>query len=260
MKSFQEYISEGMYDPGIFKAFWLAGGPGSGKSKVTGEATGSWVGDAEKSKDKNNQLRFVAGRTGPLGLKIINSDEILTKMLLDAGMHLRMDQYTAAEKEQRETIRAEAKKILKKRQKNYVLGRLGLVLDGTGKDYNKVTIASNSLRTIGYDTYMIFVNTSLDVALQRNEMRKRKIEESIVKTAWEGVQSNIGKFQKYFGPKNFIIVDNNVAYETGSNSEKLFFGKIFAQISKLIKTPTDNATATKWIATELRMKQLMSEG
>ena len=33
-------------------------------------------------------------------------------MLLDAGMHLRMDEYTAAEKEQRETIRAEAKKIL----------------------------------------------------------------------------------------------------------------------------------------------------
>ena len=48
MKTFQEYIIEGMYDPGIFKAFWLAGGPGSGKSKVTGEITGSWVGDAEK--------------------------------------------------------------------------------------------------------------------------------------------------------------------------------------------------------------------
>ena len=68
----------------------------------------------------------------------------------------------------------------------------------------------------------------------------------------------LGKFE----PKtyeNFIIVDNNVAYETGSNSEKLFFGKIFAQISKLIKTPTDNPTASKWIANELRMKQLMFE-
>ena len=259
MKSFQEYISEGMYDPGIFKAFWLAGGPGSGKSKVTGEITGSWVGDAEKANDKKKQLRFVAGRTGPLGLKIINSDEILTKMLIDAGMHLRMDEYTAAEKEQKETIRDEAKKIMKARQKNYVLGRLGLVLDGTGKNYDKVTTASNSLRAIGYETYMIFVNTSLDVAYQRNEMRSRKVPEEIVKSNWEGVQTNIGKYQKYFGPKNFIIVDNNVAYETGSNSEKLFFGKIFAQISKLIKTPTDNPTASKWIANELRMKQLMFE-
>ena len=56
-----------------------------------------------------------------------------------------------------------------------------------------------------------------------------------------------------------VVLDNNIAYETGSSSEKLFFGKIFAQISKLIKTPTDNATATKWIADELRMKQMMFE-
>ena len=90
-------------------------------------------------------------------------------------------------------------------------------------------------------------------------MRKRKIEESIVKTAWEGVQSNIGKFQQYFGPKNFIIVDNNIAYETGSSSEKLFFGRIFAQISKLVKTPTDNVRASKWIANELKMKQALLE-
>ena len=259
MKTFQEYIREGMYDPGIFKAFWLAGGPGSGKSKVTGEITGSWVGDVEKTKDRKKQLRFVAGRTGPLGLKIINSDEILSKMLIDAGMHLRMDQYTAAEKEQKETIRDEAKKLLKKRQKNYVLGRLGLVLDGTGKNYDKVSTASNSLRAIGYNTYMIFVNTSLDVALQRNEMRTRKIDETDVEDMWKAVQQNMGKFQQYFGPKNFIIVDNNTAYEEGSNSEKLFFGKIFAQISKLIRTPTDNAIASKWIANELRMKQLMFE-
>ena len=30
MRTFQEYIKEGMYDPGMFIAFWLAGGPGSG--------------------------------------------------------------------------------------------------------------------------------------------------------------------------------------------------------------------------------------
>jgi len=149
---------------------------------------------------------------------------------------------------------------LKKRQKNYVLGRLGLVLDGTGKNYDKVSTASNTLRAIGYNTYMIFVNTSLDVALQRNEMRTRKIDETDVTDMWKAVQQNMGKFQQYFGPKNFIIVDNNVAYEEGSNSEKLFFGKIFAQVSKLIRTPTDNTIASRWIAKELRMKQLMSGG
>ena len=40
MRDFQEYITEGVYDPNIFKAFFLAGGPGSGKSFVTGNAFG----------------------------------------------------------------------------------------------------------------------------------------------------------------------------------------------------------------------------
>ena len=31
-------IKEGLYDPGIFKAFFLAGGPGSGKTFVTQSA------------------------------------------------------------------------------------------------------------------------------------------------------------------------------------------------------------------------------
>ena len=31
----EEYLQEGVYDPGIFKAYFLAGGPGSGKSFVT---------------------------------------------------------------------------------------------------------------------------------------------------------------------------------------------------------------------------------
>ena len=35
MKLF-DVINEGVYDPGIFKAIFLAGGPGSGKSFVAG--------------------------------------------------------------------------------------------------------------------------------------------------------------------------------------------------------------------------------
>ena len=38
VKSFMQNISEGLYDPAIFKAFFLAGGPGSGKSFVADSA------------------------------------------------------------------------------------------------------------------------------------------------------------------------------------------------------------------------------
>ena len=39
MNTFRE-LQEGVYDPNIFKAFFLAGGPGSGKSYVARRTTG----------------------------------------------------------------------------------------------------------------------------------------------------------------------------------------------------------------------------
>ena len=53
------------------------------------------------------------------------------------------------------------------------------------------------LQQLGYDSHMIFVNTSLDVALERNAKRPRKLPEPIVVSSWNNVQKNIGKFQNY---------------------------------------------------------------
>ena len=64
-------------------------------------------------------------------------------------------------------IRGRAKDLTKKQQAKYIDGRLGLLVDGTGKDYAKIKKLSDALRKIGYDTYMMFVNTSLDTAQQR---------------------------------------------------------------------------------------------
>ena len=91
----------------------------------------------------------------------------------------------------------------------YIKGRLGLVIDSTGRDYDMIARQHNQLKQIGYDTYMVFVNTSLDVALARNARRERTIPEYITTASWNGVQSNIGKFQRLFGMTNFLVVDNN---------------------------------------------------
>ena len=44
---------------------------------------------------------------------------------------------------------------------------------------------------------MIFVNTSLDVALERNKRRERSVPEYITRKSHAIVQSNIGKFQNF---------------------------------------------------------------
>ena len=217
IKTFQDFINEGVNDPGIFKAFFTAGGPGSGKSHVA-SASG-------------------AGRSNPYGLKVVDSDPLFSKMLKDAGLATTAkDIYS----DEGQAIRDKAKSLVSKQRVGFIQGRLGLLIDGTGKDYKKIKTSSEALRKIGYDTYMIFVNTSLDVAQQRNEMRSRQLEKSEVTKMWNAVQKNMGKFQSYFGRSNFLLVDNNRAGED-------IFTKIFVEIGKLINNKPTSRAANAWI-------------
>ena len=229
MKSFTELL-EGVYDPNIFKAFFMAGGPGSGKSFAVQKG----IGQAQ------SKVRVTAQ-----GLKVVNSDDIFEKYLKDAQLNFKMD---ANQGKQRDALRDRAKVVTKKRQDNYIEGRLGMVIDGTGKDYGKITSNAARLKQIGYDVHMIFVNTSLDVALERNAKRPRSVPENIVKKSWNQVQQNIGKFQQFFGNKNFIIVDNNDAGDD-------VFGMVGTQVRKMLSRKVDNIIAKSWIARELRLKQ-----
>ena len=219
MKTFYE-LQEGLYDPNIFKAFFLAGGPGSGKS-------------------------YVAGRTmGGHGLKTVNQDEPFEYLLKQAGLSLKMP---PEQQEPRDVVRGRAKDITKARQANYLEGRLGVVIDGTGKDANKILGQKSGLEELGYDTYMIFVNTSLDVALQRNAKRSRSIPEPIVVKSWKDVQANIGKFSNMFRA-GFIVVDNNNAGED-------ILKEVEKRVRGLLRKKVKNTRAQSWMAAELARKQ-----
>ena len=216
MKTFQD-LQEGLNDPNIFKAFFLAGGPGSGKSYV------------------------VRKTTGGTGLKIVNSDDAFEKLLKDAGLSLKMP---PEEEEPRDVQRKRAKELTKKRQANYIEGRIGLIIDGTGKDYDKIAKQSIQLRQLGYDTHMIFVNTSLDTALERNAARERSVPESIAIKSWRTVQSNIGKFSQHFR-QNFLVVDNNDATED-------VMSPVFKQIQGLLRKKVKSPLAKQWVMQQMK--------
>ena len=218
MKHFNE-LQEGLQDPNIFKAFFLAGGPGSGKSYV------------------------VRKTTGGTGLRVVNSDDAFESLLQKAGLSLKMP---PEEEEPRDIVHDRAKKITAKRQANYIEGRIGLIIDGTGRDYDKITKQATELKQLGYDVHMIFVNTSLDVALQRNAERPRSVPESIVTKSWNDVQSNIGKFSQYFR-QNFVVVDNNNATED-------VFVKVFKQIKGLLKKKVRNPAAQQWVMQQMKAR------
>ena len=221
MKPFETYLEEGVHDPGIFKVVFTAGGPGSGKSFIAGRAG--------------------LGKFSSFGMKTVNSDTIFEKLLRDAKVEPVPEQIFSPKGQE---IRGHAKVLTKKRYKGWVQGRLGMVIDGTGKDYKKIKQMSDALRTIGYASYMLFVNTSLDVAQQRNMMRARTLEPTEVEEMWKAVQQNMGKFQQYFTRQNFILVDNN------SPSQDVL-SDLFVQMEKIVKEPVTHRAALAWIKSQL---------
>jgi dephospho-CoA kinase len=224
-KSFKEqYLQEGVYDPGIFKAYFLAGGPGSGKSFVT---SGAFAG---------------------LGLKLVNSDNALTRNLEKEGLSLKMPD---SEKEKRDELRAKAKITTAAQLDLYIAGRLGCIMDGTARDFALISRQQRLFRFLGYQTTMLFVNTSLDVALERNAKRDRTVPEHIAKTNWNKVQSNMGQYQRLFGAKNMYIIDN-------SQSEKELVTQTLNKCASIVRRTMNQPhgyIAQQWIKRELDRKK-----
>jgi len=221
---FQE-LKEGLYDPNIFKAFFLAGGPGSGKTFVT------------------------RGAFGGTGLRVINSDNAFENALKKHGLSLKMPEDEA---EARDILRARAKGTTEKTLDLSLKGRLGLVIDGTGRDYDKIKSQNDMLKQLGYDTYMVFVNTSLEVALERNAKRERSVPEYITRKSWTQVQSNIGRFQNTFGMSNMIIIDNS---RDDKELTTMVMNKVDKSVRRLLSNKIKSYTAKRWMATERRLKR-----
>jgi shikimate kinase len=221
----QRSLTEGVYDPGIFKAFFIAGGPGSGKSYVTSKTLSG------------------------LGMKVVDSDIAFETFLKKNDMSMKYDDHAddPDKVDKWNQVRDKAKGVTKSVEKGYHAGRLGVVVVGTGWDYEKISRQRDKLEKLGYDTFMLFVNTSLDVAIQRNSGRERSVPAEVVKDRWQAVQNNIGKFQHLFGPENFIVVDNNNAGEQD-------FVKVFKAAKKLLQRPPKSQQAREWIRQELEKK------
>lgn len=223
MKSFINFLlKEGVNDPAIFKAVFMAGGPGSGKS-------------------------FIAGKTGltSMGLVLINSDDIFEKKLEKAGLETTPENIYS---DKGQTLRGGAKALTKKKQDLAVDGRLGLLIDGTGKDVLKIKKQKAGLERIGYDTMMIFINTTEDTSLERNRGRARTLPDKEVSKMWSHVQANIGAFQRLFKGR-LVIVDNS----KGKDADKETLGAYKTAVAWIKKGPSRRSAAA-WIANEKRRR------
>ena len=251
MIKLMDLINEGVFDKGILKAVFMAGGPGSGKSYVAGEIFGI-----------PKKMNISIG-----GMKSVNSDTEFEFLLKKFGFEtfgtgrLDIDQWPdevfdaiagGDEDSEAMTVRKKAKLLTIARKKQYMEGRLGMIIDGTGHDYAKLSKEKKQLEAMGYDCSMIFVNTSLKVALQRNSERARRLPKDILTKSWKDVQNNMGKFQGLFGSK-FAIVDNSKFLKPEEAQKK--FGMITKKyINKFVKSPVKNHIGKMWVKHNLILK------
>ena len=220
-------IEEGVNDPAIFKAVFLAGGPGSGKS-------------------------FIVGKTAltAFGYKVVNSDNAFEMALKKAGMEMTADNIFSVKGQ---SLRDRATNLTKQRKQSYINGRLGLVIDGTGKDYEKIKKQKIELEKLGYETAMIFVNTDLETAVSRDAKRDRTLGAKNITPMWQAVQKNIGRFQNLFR-QNMFIVDNS----DGSDYENAILGT-YRKVGAWSRSPVRNRFALAWIKDQKQRRNITRE-
>ena len=239
MLKLMDLLTEGVHDGGIFKAVFLAGGPGSGKSYVAKQLFG-------KPEKFNISIS---------GMKMINQDKEYKYLLKKHGFDPEwLDTYPEDVFQHiTDEMRDFTRDLATERKKGYMRGKLGMIIDGTGHKFQKVKAHKKELEENGYDTYMVFVNTSLEVAQARNKERDRVLPEKLLKKSWEDTRKNLGGYKSIFSGK-FALVDNSQFLDAKTARHK-FTNLVKDYIQQWSTEPIKNPIGQHWVQDQFKLKK-----
>ena len=173
------------------KVIFLAGGAGSGKGNVVSKL----------------------GLSG-MGFKIVNSDISLEWLKKNSGLPADMRDLTPEQRSTLGKLGHQARQIARNKMMKYQGNANGVVVDGTGGSVKSMQKLVDEFKSKGYDVSMVFVETSLDVALKRNRARQeRSLLDTIVKRNHEAVQNNKPAFKEMFGDRFMEVNTDNLKQE-----------------------------------------------
>lgn len=224
LKGSPEPIEEGVFDPYILKAVFMAGGGGSGKTF------------------------FANMMFGGLGLKFSNSDTILEKMAAALELDLRDPKVMGGPVIQHPQfgLRQRAKKLYQNQEQMWIKGRLGLIIDSTAANVNRVLLAKKKLEEdFGYDTYMVFVNTPLETSLRQNASRARRVPDDIVTADWNHVQQAKALYERTFG-SDYREIQNERQF-TDQEIVRQVIPMVTRMALKLVDQPIRNPKGKAWV-------------
>lgn len=207
-----KHLVEGIHDKWLFKAIFLAGGPGSGKT-------------------------FFKNRLLP-NFKNVDPDRLAELLMRRWDVP-----FDVKRNAKQEAMRAKADelahiKTLGTMQKNFITGRLPIVVDRTGADYEGLKLHKNKLENLGYETKMIFIRTPVEQAIKRNLSRERKLDTDFVKSYHKRVIENEKKFKALFG-NDFYTIDNK-------EGSKIEWNILWKKIARWMEKKVNNSAANNW--------------
>jgi hypothetical protein len=236
-EEFEQFLTEGVHDKGIFKAVFLFGGPGSGKDHL------------------------LSNTLDGHGLVEINSDKAFEFLMDKNNLDMRMPEN---ERERRDIVRGKAKSMTELRQRLALFGRNGLIINGTGDDVEKISKIKERLENLGYETSGIMVNTADEVSKQRNIERGqrggRTVPEEIRSDKWQKVQNARPELAKMFG-QNYREYDNSDDLRTAEpqivQQKQQEMINLYKDVQKFVSKPPKNPNAKLWVASELEKKDTL---
>jgi hypothetical protein len=167
----------------VFKAVFIAGGKGSG--------------------------RLVTSQTfSETGLRVLSSDPVFQFLSRRKTLKLKVDPNHPESYITQLQDRANRKHMLEVQSVSWANHMLGLVLDSSTQDFDTIKEAREGLTALGYDTAMVFVDTTADVA------KAQRGEDSLA--AWKETHTLLKRYNTLF-KHDFFKVANSRLLDTKEN-------------------------------------------
>jgi adenylate kinase family enzyme len=213
-----EGVTEGVNDPHIFKCIFLFGPMGAGKSTVA---------------------RPLLSHTGLRSVNLDNFNELFVKKGQVPTGHLSPDQLE------------KSWQLTQAQQKSFIDSRLGVIIDGSGRNPDTAIGVIEKLMPLGYEFMMIFVNVSEATSIARQQSRAekqkqqwgagRQVDPTLAKNTYAQVQKMLGKYSAYFGPQKFVYVDNENTPDLEPAEKK---------VDAFLRAPITQPEAIEWIQSQ----------
>jgi dephospho-CoA kinase len=212
--TFKQFLTESANDKGIFKAIFVVGIPGAGKTFTI--------------KQINSTLKA----------RIVCTDIAVEFLAKKYKKPVNNDTWP--------DFKDKSNKLTKDALHGYLNGALPLFIDSTSNNISQILHRAGLLESLGYDTGMIFVSAPLETAIKRAEARAKQNHRHVDVDFIRHVYSEAEENKEYFRSK-FSFFKELKNDENQLTNETLL--KAFKKVNDFFDSPIQNPIGVRYVDT-----------